>query len=77
VGLDRGPLSLVSTIEELRERNSSGFGLESLEYGRGDPLRWPNDTLYLQTLALISPTSSGRSVGIFRSQTKAKAFSLI
>jgi hypothetical protein len=33
VGLERDPLSLVSTIEELRERNSSGSCLESLEYG--------------------------------------------
>jgi hypothetical protein len=40
-GLELGPLSLVSTIEELLGRNSSGFGLENREYGRGDPLRWP------------------------------------
>jgi hypothetical protein len=39
VGLKRGPLSLVSTIEELLERNSGGFGLESREYGRRDPSR--------------------------------------
>jgi hypothetical protein len=29
MGLERGPLSLVSTIEELLERKSSGSGLES------------------------------------------------
>jgi hypothetical protein len=29
MGLERGPLSLVSTIEELLERNSSGFGLKT------------------------------------------------
>jgi hypothetical protein len=29
VGLERGPLSLVNTIEELLERKSSGSGLES------------------------------------------------
>jgi hypothetical protein len=47
VGLERGPLtiSLVSTIEELLGTNSSGSGLENREYGRGDPLRWPRDTL--------------------------------
>jgi hypothetical protein len=28
VGVERGPFSLLSTIEELLERNSSGFGLE-------------------------------------------------
>jgi hypothetical protein len=39
VGLKRGPLSLVSTIEELLERKSSGSGLESREWGRRDPSR--------------------------------------
>jgi hypothetical protein len=39
MGLERGPLSLVSTIEKLLGRNSSGSGLENREYGRGDPLR--------------------------------------
>jgi hypothetical protein len=34
VGLERGPLSLVSIIEELLERKSSGSGLENREYGR-------------------------------------------
>jgi hypothetical protein len=29
VGLERGPLSLVSAIEELLERKSSGSGLET------------------------------------------------
>jgi hypothetical protein len=43
VGLERGPLSLVSTIEELPERKSSGSGLENRDYGRRDPLRWPHD----------------------------------
>jgi hypothetical protein len=41
VGLERGPLSLVSKIEELLGWNSSGSGLESREYGRRDPSRWP------------------------------------
>jgi hypothetical protein len=74
VGLERGPLSLVSTIEELLGRNSSGSGLENREYGRGDPLRWPRDTLYPQKLALISPTCGGRSVGIVRLRNKATVF---
>jgi hypothetical protein len=76
VGLDRGPLSLVSTIEELLERKSSGSGLESREYGRRDPSRWSRGTLYPQKLALTSTTSGGRSVGIVRSQTQATEFSL-
>jgi hypothetical protein len=44
-------------------------GLENREYGRGDPLPWPRDTLYPQKLT--SPTSGGRSVGIVRLRTKA------
>jgi hypothetical protein len=39
--------------------------------GRGDPLRWPRDTLYPQKLALTSPTSGGLSVGIVRLRNKA------
>jgi hypothetical protein len=37
VGLERGPLSLVSTTEELLERKSSGFGLEIREYSLRNP----------------------------------------
>jgi hypothetical protein len=77
VGLERGPLSLVSTIEELLGRNSSGSGLENREYGRGDPLRWPCDTLYPQKFALTSPKSSGRSVGIVSLRTKVTEFFFI
>jgi hypothetical protein len=39
VGVERGPLGLVSTIEELVGRKSSGSGLEIREYGRRDPSR--------------------------------------
>jgi hypothetical protein len=46
VSLERGPLSLVSTTEELLRRKSSYSGLGSLEYGRRDPSHWPRDTLY-------------------------------
>jgi hypothetical protein len=35
VGLERGPLSLVSTIDELLGRHSSCSGLENREYGLG------------------------------------------
>jgi hypothetical protein len=34
-----GPLSLVSTIEELLGRKISGSGLENRDYGHRDPLR--------------------------------------
>jgi hypothetical protein len=70
MGLERGPLSLVSIFEELLGRKSNGSGLENRDYGRREfatlTTRHP---LYLQKLALTSPTSCGRSVGIVRSQT--------
>jgi hypothetical protein len=75
VGLERGPLSLVSTTEELLGRKSSGFSLEIREYGRRDPSRLPRVTRYPQSLALSSPTSGGRSVGIVSSRTQATEFS--
>jgi hypothetical protein len=53
VGLERGPLSLVSTTEQLLERKSSGSGLEIREYDRRDPSRWPRGTLYPQKVALF------------------------
>jgi hypothetical protein len=70
VGLEWGPLSLVSITEKLIGRNSSGSDLESRECGRSNQLRWPSNTLYEQTLALTSPTSGGRSVCTVRSRTK-------
>jgi hypothetical protein len=39
MGLERGPLSLVSTIEELLERKNRGFGLEIEITAVGDPPR--------------------------------------
>jgi hypothetical protein len=74
VGLERGPLSLVSTTEELLGRNSSGPSLENSEYSHGDLLCWPRDTLYPQKLALTSPTCGGHLVGTVGSQPKATEF---
>jgi hypothetical protein len=39
VGMERGPLSFVSTTEDLLERKSCGSSLENRKYGRRDPLR--------------------------------------
>jgi hypothetical protein len=77
VGLERGPLSLGSTIEELLERKRSGYGLENREYDRREPSRWPHDTLYPQKLELTSPTNGGRSVSIVRSRTQATEFHFV
>jgi hypothetical protein len=73
VGLERGPLSLVNTIEELLGRNSSGCGLKSEITAVG--IRC-TDTLYPQKLPLTLPTIGGRSVGIVRSRTEATEFSV-
>jgi hypothetical protein len=77
VGPERGPLSLVGITEELLEWKNSAPRLENRDYGRGDPLRWPRETLYPQKLALTSPTSGGRSVGIVRLRATATEFSLV
>jgi hypothetical protein len=77
MGLERGPLSLMSTTEELLARKSSGSGLENREHGRKDPWRWPRGTLYQQMLALTSPTSGGRSVGTIHSRTKTTELLLL
>jgi hypothetical protein len=62
VGLQRGPVSLVSTSEELLQRKSSSCGLDSRECGRRDQLCWQRDTFYPQRLALTSTTSCGCNV---------------
>jgi hypothetical protein len=73
VGLEWGPLSLTSTTEELLGRKNSNSGLEDprLQLCESAAL---TDTLYLPKLALTSPTSGSRSVGIVRSWTKAMEF---
>jgi hypothetical protein len=71
VGLERGPLNFVGTIEKVLGRKSS-FGLENRDYDRKDPRADQVTPLYLQKLALTSPTNGGRSVGIVRSRTQGK-----
>jgi hypothetical protein len=75
VGLEQGPLSLLSTTEELLERESNGSGLENRDYGCTDSSCWPRGTLYPQKLVLTSLTSGGRSVGIVRLRTQATEYS--
>jgi hypothetical protein len=70
--VERSPLSLVSTTEELLARNSSGSGQENREYGRGDSLCRPRDALYPQKLPLTSPTYCCHSVGIVLSRTRPR-----
>jgi hypothetical protein len=71
VGLERSPLSLMSTIEELLERKCSESGLENRDYDRRGSAALTTRHLYQEKVALTSPTSGGRSVGIVRSRTQA------
>jgi hypothetical protein len=66
LGLERGPLNLVSKIEELLGRNSSGSGLESREYGRRDSSHWPRFTFYPQKVG-TNFADSRRSLGRYSS----------
>jgi hypothetical protein len=74
VGLERGPLGLVSTTEELLDRKVAAPVLKTeitvLRIRRADYAT----SLYPQKLALTSPTGSGRSVSIVRSRTQATEF---
>jgi hypothetical protein len=71
VSQERGPLSFVSTTEELFGRKSSGSGLEKRDCGLKDPPCWPRDTLHSQKLALTSPKWGDCWVGILRQRSKA------
>jgi hypothetical protein len=71
VGLERGPLSRVSTIEELLERKSSGSGLENLDYGRRGSVALTTRHLLSAKLAITSPTGGCRSIGTARFRTQA------
>jgi hypothetical protein len=77
VGLERGPLSLVNTTEELLEIKNSGSGLETENTVVG--IRHADNVAptISKNLALSSPTSGGRSVGIVRSRTQATEFSFL
>ena len=79
MGLERGPLSLVRSIEELLEfKKSSGSGPENRDL-TAVGIRCADHVtpLYPQKLALTSPTGGGHSVGIVRSRTKATEFRYI
>jgi hypothetical protein len=67
VGLERGPLGLVGTKEELLGRQISGSGLGKTEI-KDVGIRHADHvgTLHPQKLALTSQTSAGGSVGIVR-----------
>jgi hypothetical protein len=69
VGPERSPLSLVSTIEGQCTRKSSSSGLESREYGRRNQVTLTTWYPLSAKLAITSPTSGCRSVGIVPSDS--------
>jgi hypothetical protein len=75
VDLERGPLSPVSTTEELLDRKVAApvYKTENTAVG----IRQADHVapFYPQKLAITSPTSGGRSVGIVRSRTQTMEFS--
>jgi hypothetical protein len=77
VGLERGPLSLVSTSEELLDRKVVAPVYKTdntaVEIRHADHVA-PS---IRKKLAITSPTSGGRSAGIVRSRTQATEFSLV
>jgi hypothetical protein len=70
VGLERGPLSLVSTTEELLDRKVAApvWKIENTAVG----IRHADHVapFIFKKLEITSPTSGGRSVGIVRSRTQ-------
>jgi hypothetical protein len=69
VGLERGPLNLVSITEEILEWKSSGSGYRKPRL-TAEGIRCA-DHATPQKLTLTSPRSGGRSVGVVRLRTKA------
>jgi hypothetical protein len=66
MGLELGPISLVSTIDVLLGKKSSISGLEIRDYGRRDPLRWLRGNLYPQQFG-TNFADKRRSLGMYNS----------
>jgi hypothetical protein len=77
VGLERGALSLVSTTEGLLDRKVEApvSKIENMAVG----IRHADQVALSirKTLAITSPTSGGRSVGIVHSRTQTMEFRLV
>jgi hypothetical protein len=74
VGLGRGPLSIVSTTEELLDRKVAATVQKTENTAVGISHADHVAPLYPQKLAITSPTSGGRSVGIVRLRIQTMEF---
>jgi hypothetical protein len=77
VGVELGPLSLMSTIEELLGRRNCGSGQETWEYGRRGSIVLTTQHPVSAKLPLTSPTCGGRLVSIVSSRIKATEFCFV
>jgi hypothetical protein len=77
VGLERCPLSLVTTTEELLDRKVAAPVYKTENTAAGFRHADHVAPLYPQKLAITSPTSGSRSIGIVRSQTQTMEFSFL
>jgi hypothetical protein len=77
VGLERGSLSFIGTIQELLEQKCRGSGLEYRDYGHRGSAADYTTPLYPQKLTLTSQTSGGSSNGIVHSRIKPRSSSLL
>jgi hypothetical protein len=74
VGLERGPLSLVSATEELLDRKVAA-PVSKTENTAVEILHADHVAFSMRKkLKITSPTSGGRSVGIVRSRTQTTEF---
>jgi hypothetical protein len=74
VGLERGPISLVSTTEKLLDRKVAVTVYKTKNTVVGIRHADHVALFILKKLTITSPTSGGRSVGIVLSQTKDTEF---
>jgi hypothetical protein len=71
VGLERGPLSLVSTTEELLEIKGSGSGLEGREYDRSGSVRADYAALLYPKIVGTGSADKRRPLGRYSSLAHA------
>jgi hypothetical protein len=77
VGLERGPLSLVSTTEEILDRKVAAPVYKTENTAAGIRHADHVGPSIRKNFAITSPTSDCRSVGIVHSRTQTMEFNLV